>query len=99
MLTDQEFLKNLGTFLKRKRQDAKLTQKDIAQEMGYTTPQFISNWERGLIAPPLPTIKKIITLYKCDADEVYDFIAHAQLRILRAELTEPPQNTELQKNL
>ena len=86
MLTDQDFLKALGSFLKEKRQETGLTQKDIATEMGYTTPQFISNWERGLIAPPLTTIKKLITLYKCDPTEVYDFIASAQLRILQSEL-------------
>lgn len=86
MLTNELFLQKLGLYLRDKRTAAQLTQRDIAKEMGYTSPQFISNWERGLTAPPLMTLKKLIKMYKCDAKEVYDFIAEEQLKILRKAL-------------
>lgn len=93
MLTDKEFLENFGTFLKNKRVHASLTQRDVADHMGYTTPQFISNWERGLIAPPLQTIRELIDLYGCSAKEVCDFIGDSQLRILKQELITHAKNS------
>lgn len=88
MLTNDLFLKDLGLFLKNKRIEAGLTQKDVAKKMGYTSPQFISNWERGLTAPPLSTIRSLIKLYNLQAQEIFNFIAEAQLDILKKELLE-----------
>ena len=48
-----------GTFLKEMREKRNITQSDLAKKLGYTTPQFISNWERGLCNPPLGAIPKI----------------------------------------
>lgn len=93
MLTNDKFLKVLGEYLKELRIQSHLTQRDIANAMGYTSPQFISNWERGLTAPPISTIRKLLDIYACDPDEVFDFIAGQQLDILRKELLEPlPKN-------
>jgi len=48
--------------LKDMRVTAKLTQKQVANEFGYTTAQFVSNWERGLVDVPLSTLKKLSKL-------------------------------------
>ena len=39
---------NLGDYLKSKRENASLSQGDVAKKLKYTSPQFISNWERGI---------------------------------------------------
>lgn len=50
-----------GDFLREKRMKAGLSQKEVALGLGYTTPQFISNWERGLSNPPISSIRKLVT--------------------------------------
>lgn len=55
--------KELGLFLKNRRVGADLTQRQVSETLGYTTPQFISNQERGISAPPVDAMKKLIDLY------------------------------------
>lgn len=45
--------KSIGTFLKSRRIERGLTQAELAKALGYSSPQFVSNWERGLCLPPL----------------------------------------------
>jgi transcriptional regulator with XRE-family HTH domain len=51
--------KELGRLIKSYREEANLAQKDIAQKLGYSNAQFISNWERGLSCVPDKTVKKL----------------------------------------
>lgn len=61
----------LSEFLKTKRIEAGLSQADISKALGYSTPQFISNWERGISAPPVSHVKKLANLYKVSADDLF----------------------------
>lgn len=54
--------KNLGIFLREKRLQASLTQKELAESCGNLHTQFVSNWERGLCAPPKHSLQKLIDL-------------------------------------
>ena len=45
-----------------------------AMKLKYTTPQFISNWERGISHPPIKDIKTIAKVYKVDADYLFTLI-------------------------
>jgi len=51
----------LGKILKIHRESGGLTQKNLAEKLGYASPQFISDWEREYSQPPM---KKIIELGK-----------------------------------
>ncbi len=62
---------SLAKFLKEKRENVGLSQKQVADKLGYTTPQFVSNWERGVSSPPLKTLKKIGDLYDVSADDLF----------------------------
>jgi transcriptional regulator with XRE-family HTH domain len=62
---------NLAEYLKNKRVHAGLTQSDVARKMGYSSPQFVSNWERALARPPVTVLKELTKLYKVSADEVF----------------------------
>src|SRR5262245_30798703 len=42
-----------GTFLKNARKKRKLSQWAVAQQLGYSSAQFISNLERGISPPPV----------------------------------------------
>lgn len=69
----------LAEFLKEHREKSFLSQAEVAQKLGYSTPQFISNWERGVSAPPINTIRKIASLYKVTAEELFELQLAATL--------------------
>lgn len=41
-----------------------LNQGQLAQKLGYTSPQIVSNWERGLTTPPVKRLKKLCKVLK-----------------------------------
>ena len=86
MSTKATLHKHLGDYLKERRIQADLTQADVAQKLGYTSPQFISNFERGLCSPPLKNLKVLVKLYKLPAEEVIDLILKEQKVILSKAL-------------
>ncbi len=45
------------------RKKKNLTQKDVSTQLGYSTAQFISNWERGVSFPPAKVIRKLAEIY------------------------------------
>lgn len=60
--------KKLSEFLKSARLDAGLIQGEVAKHLGYSSAQFVSNWERGLVTPPLGSLGIIMKLYKVKPD-------------------------------
>lgn len=53
----------LGDLLKCSREKAGLTQRQVSNELEYSSAQFISNFERGITAPPLKRLNQIIELF------------------------------------
>lgn len=51
-----------GDVLKEGREAAELTQKDVSDGLGFTTPQFVSNAERGLCKFPAKHYKELSKL-------------------------------------
>ncbi len=63
----------LGSLLKEKRIDKGITQMSLARELGYSSPQFVSNWERGMCSPAfdtLPTVCKLLGIPKREIIEI-----------------------------
>jgi len=52
------------------REKARLTQRDVSDALGYSTPQFISNVERGRCRFPVEKLPKIKRLYRLSTDQV-----------------------------
>lgn len=74
--------------LKRVREAAKLTQKDVEREVGIQQ-NTLSKYENGT-QPPLDTILTLAALYRCDLDEIvigvsaaYDSCVSDQIRHTR----------------
>lgn len=72
--------KNLAQFLKQAREKAGLSQRQVADELGYQSAQFISNWERGISSPPLKTLKRLGDLYRVQAEALYEIMLEDTLR-------------------
>ncbi len=63
-----------GSHWKSIREKAGLTQRDVAQILGYSTPQFISNVERGRCSFPVEQLPKLKKLFKLSTDQMLDLI-------------------------
>lgn len=76
----------LAEFLKQKRVTAGLSQRDVADKLGYSTPQFISNWERGVSHPPISALKKLGELYKISAEDLFEVTLDATIQEVTQDL-------------
>lgn len=56
------------------RERAGLTQREVSDALGYTTPQFISNVERGRCRFPVEKLPKLKRLYRLSNDQVVEMI-------------------------
>jgi transcriptional regulator with XRE-family HTH domain len=83
--------KTLGTFLKKRRCALNLTQLEVSLKLGYTNAQFLSNCERGLCAPPLKTIRELVTIYKVPVKTMINLLMDEQRKLLQSELTRSPR--------
>lgn len=79
-------MKKCGEFLKKSREAQGLSQKDVSTVLGYNTSQFISNWERGLSLPPIPTLRKLAKVYGIDAETLFNVILEAQVEMVTKSL-------------
>jgi transcriptional regulator with XRE-family HTH domain len=64
----------IATKWKSLREKAGLTQREVSDALGYSTPQFISNVERGRCRFPIQKLPKIKKLYGISADQVIGLI-------------------------
>ncbi len=78
--------KALSEFLKEKRTHSGLSQKEVADKLGYSSAQFISNWERGLSSPPMHTLRKLAEMYSVNVDEMFEVILESTLEQVRTDL-------------
>lgn len=78
--------KILATFLKNKRQLSGMSQKDVSNRLGYSTAQFISNWERGVSSPPMNILKKLAEIYQVSLEEFYDVLLQATIEEAKVDL-------------
>ena len=79
--------KKLGNYLKDIREQSSLTQADVSTKLGYSSPQFISNIERGISVVPLKTLGRMVGLYKVSPDSVVRIILDSQKKLLKDRLT------------
>jgi transcriptional regulator with XRE-family HTH domain len=76
----------LGAYLAESRTKSNMTQAEVADKLGYSSAQFISNIERGVSVAPLKVIGAMIRLYKCDPNDVVRIMMASQLILLRKSL-------------
>jgi len=62
--------KNLGLYLKEKRIEHGYTQAELAEELGDVHSQFVSNWERGVCAPPGHCFQYLIEVLKLNREKL-----------------------------
>jgi transcriptional regulator with XRE-family HTH domain len=83
--SEAQFL-HLGKFLKTTREAAGLSQGKLAVKLGYKSPQFVSNWERGLSKPPLTILDHYAATVGFDPAELKEKVIHLLVDAFRKEL-------------
>lgn len=76
----------LGEYLQEMRVRANLTQKEVSDSLGYSSAQFISNFERGISSPPLKKLRQLIAMYRMPVDKVMALILEGESEFLRTAL-------------
>lgn len=67
----------LGTFLAKAREDKGFTQREVSDMLGYSSAQFISNFECGIAAPPLKKMKVLLRKYGVQKEPIKDLLVRA----------------------
>ena len=65
------------------REKAGLTQREVSDTLGYSTPQFISNVERGRCRFPIQKLPKIKKLYRLSTEQMIDLVLAEEKLLLR----------------
>lgn len=76
----------LSNYLKKSRENVGLSQTFVSSKLGYSSPQFVSNWERGLSHPPVKSLKKIAKLYKLKDKDLFDVFVVSYLNEVETDL-------------
>ncbi len=76
----------LAHYLKKCREKAGYSQTQVSSKLGYTSPQFISNWERGLSHPPVKSLNKLAKLYKVKGVELGEVFIKTYMREVEDDL-------------
>ncbi len=77
---------HVGHFLKRKRIAAGLSQRQVCEALGYSSTQFISNWERGLASPPMGALARLVQIYKIGKNDFMEEMMRDKKLAIEGEL-------------
>lgn len=77
---------SVGVFLRGARESTGLTQREVSIKLGYSTSQFISNFERGVALPPLQKMKVLAKLYKLSISELIEAVLDCEKERMSREL-------------
>jgi transcriptional regulator with XRE-family HTH domain len=75
-----------GTMLAQARVNAGISQIALAKKMGYSSPQYVSNWERGICGPPLDKLHVLSKSLRINPEIILDMILTETEDYLRSEL-------------
>lgn len=77
--------KNLGKYLKEKRINAGYTQSELAEKLKVHV-QFVSNWERGICAPPSHCFQITLDILKADRKKIVAVMVLDSKSTIRAKI-------------
>lgn len=75
------FSTDFGEYLRSKRVEQGFTQTDISDYLGYTSPQMVSKWERGLCGPRFTDLVKLQEYLNIDPNELLRELMKEQQKV------------------
>lgn len=82
----------LGSYLRTLRIGKNFTQRDVSMALGYSSAQFISNFENGIAAPPLAKLKLMLDMLDGDASQIIKLSLEGERLIISNVLKERPKS-------
>ncbi len=76
----------LSHLIKLNRKKVGLSQKEMSEKLGYTSSQFISNWERGVSSPPMDKLLEICNILEIPQNQIVDSIMFETEQALMSHL-------------
>lgn len=83
IMLNLESKKRVGVFFQKKRLEKKFSQRDMAKSLGYNSPQFISNFERGIALLPTKKLLKYADKLELDKNVVLKLLMDEQRSTLK----------------
>ena len=78
---------SIGRYIRQCREKSGRTQAEIAKALGYSTAQFVSNWERGLSVPPFAALPRLNSLIRLNVKNFINLYVAETGRMIRSEMT------------
>ncbi len=75
----------LGSLLKTARERVGMTQQAVAMKLSYSSPQFVSNWERGLAMPPMDVLPHLSKILAIPPKELIEALCEYQDELLKIQ--------------
>lgn len=73
----------MGAWLKRARYVANLRAPEVAEALGYSSAQYIYNWEKERSCPPKKVWEALARLYKVDVYEIQAYVVTFKTKRMR----------------
>ena len=74
MPLNNERFTSLAKLFRSAREDASLSQGELAKKLKFSSPQIVSNWERGLCAPPMNKLAELSEILNVAPNDVMSII-------------------------
>ena len=87
--------KAFGKLLGEAREKAGLSQIALAKKLGYVSPQYVSNWERGVCGPPIDKLGLLTKVLSIKPEILLGMILDQTEMYLRSELKLPKSRSIL----
>ncbi len=76
----------LGKVLQLHRKAKSLTQRELAEALGYGSAQFVSDWEREYSRPPVPKIRRLSKLLAMPTDEILRWLIEDEKTLIESSI-------------
>lgn len=77
----------LKDLIKEKRIGIGMSQEKLATVLGYSSGQFVSNWERGESFPPIDRLAKLSLLFKIEDETLLNlFLKESEMSVKKEYL-------------
>lgn len=77
---------SIGGYLLEARKRKGWSQLTLSKKLGYTTPQFVSNWENGRSSPPLKALAQCVRILDLEDEKIIEILLDETERALRQQL-------------
>ena len=77
---------SVAKLLRERRVKLGISQSDLAKLLGYSNPQYVSNWERGLCSPPWGKIRRLLAELELHQSEFIEVYMDDYKRVLKKQL-------------